>query len=361
MNQWISNLPTYEPGKPIETVARELGFTNIDEIIKVASNENELGPSPKAINAMIQNANNMHRYPDGGCFYLKEKLAKKLGITSNHLVFGNGSNELIELLAHIYLSKESNWVVSQCSFAVYHLAAALFNATTVVAPMDNQFGHDLDAMLSSINENTKAVILCNPNNPTGTFLSPQKIKSFLQKVPSSVLVIVDEAYIEYTQEDKRYPFINEILNGRENLIVLRTFSKIYGLAGLRIGYAIAAPSIIALCNKVRQPFNVNLMAIKAAEVALEDDEFIKQAAKINRDGLDFFEKEFKRLGLEFVPSYANFILVKTYKGKEIFSRLQQKKIIIRAMDSYKLPDWVRITVGTAKQNRQIIDELEKLC
>ena len=167
--------------------------------------------------------------------------------------------------------------------------------------------------------------------------------------------------IEYTQEDKRYPFINEILNGRENLIVLRTFSKIYGLAGLRIGYAIAAPSIIALCNKVRQPFNVNLMAIKAAEAALEDDEFIKQSAKINRDGLDFFEKEFKRLGLEFVPSYANFILVKTYKGKEIFSRLQQKKIIIRAMDSYKLPDWVRITVGTAKQNRQIIDELEKLC
>lgn len=360
MNSWIDNLPTYEPGKPIETVARELGFTNIDEIIKVASNENELGPSPNAIKAMSEAASNMHRYPDGGCFYLKEKLAAMLGISSDNLIFGNGSNELIELLGHIYLSKGTNWVVSQCSFAVYHLVAALFNSAAVVAPMDSGFGHDLDGMFAKIDSNTKAIIICNPNNPTGTFLQASRLKDFLNKVPPHVVVIIDEAYIEYTDPNERYPFIEEIKNGKENLVVLRTFSKIYGLAGLRIGYAIASTKIISLCNKVRQPFNVNLMAIKAAEAALDDQQFILNAAKVNKEGLAFFESEFKRLNLPYVKSYANFILVKTMNGRTIFSKLQEKKVIVRAMDGYGLPEWIRITVGTMEQNKFVVKQLESL-
>jgi len=262
-NEWISRVPVYEPGKPIEEVARELGFDDAAEIIKVASNENELGPSPKALDAMAVAAKEMHRYPDGGCFYLRDKLSAKLGVKPQNLLFGNGSNELIEFLGHVYLGPGTNLVMSECAFVVYRLVAALFHAQAIAAPMKN-FTHDLDAMLAAITPETRMVIVCNPNNPTGTIVSSAKIKTFLKKLPPHVMAVFDEAYLEYMPDDKKSDLIKEIQKGRENVIVLRTFSKAYGLAGLRIGYGVGHEKLIALLNRVRQPFNVNAMAMAAA-------------------------------------------------------------------------------------------------
>ena len=358
-NNWIEKLPVYEPGKPIEEVARELGFEDVAEIIKVASNENELGPSPKAMAAMIASAKEMHRYPDGGCFALKAKLAAMLGVTPANLVFGNGSNELIEFLGHVFLNPQSNMVVSDGSFAVYRLVAALFNSKAVVTPMKN-FGHDLDAMLAAITPATRMVIVCNPNNPTGTAATPAQIDAFVEKLPADVLAVFDEAYVELMPDEMRPDILKYIRAGKENVVLLRTFSKAYGLAGLRIGYAIAHEKTAALFNKVRQPFNVNLMAIEAAMAALDDEEHLAATRRMNFDGLKLFTESFPQIagGLDYVPSYANFILVKTGRGREIFQELQKRKVIIRPMDGYGLPDWIRITVGTPAQNRMVLAELK---
>ncbi len=356
---YISTLPVYEPGKPIEEVARELGFKDIDEIIKVASNENELGPSPKAIEAIKAHASQMHRYPDGGAFALKKKMAAKLGVQPENLMFGNGSNEIIELLGNIYLSNETNWVCSQGAFAVYFLVAKLFNSKAIMTPMIN-FAHDLDAMLDAITPETRVIIVCNPNNPTGTIVSPKAIYEFIGKLPPHVLAVFDEAYFEYLSDEDKPDLISLIKKGAQNIMVLRTFSKIYGLAGLRIGYAIAHPNQIALLNKARQPFNVNLMALEAAHAALDDNDFVKKARLLNSEGLRQFEEALPNIagGLEWVPSYANFILVKTGRGREIFELLQKKKILVRPMDGYGLADWIRITIGTPEQNIKVLETLK---
>lgn len=359
MKEWMKNLSVYEPGKPIETVARELGFKNIDEIIKVASNENELGPSPLAIQAIMQNAKMMNRYPDGGAFSIKAKLSEKLKVDPNNLILGNGSNELIEFLGNSLLTEENNWVISEGSFAAYSLIANIFQSNPIVTPMKD-FGHDLDAMAKAITPSTVAVILCNPNNPTGTFLKSSEIEKFLAQVPEEVLIIVDEAYIEYTNEADRFDFIAEIRKGRKNLLVLRTFSKIYGLAGLRVGYGVGNAEWIDYLNRVRQPFNVNLMGLKAAEAALDDEEHLKKSKKINEEGLAYFTEQFKKIGLKYVPSYANFILVKTGQGRKVFTELQKQKVIVRAMDGYKMPDWIRITVGTREQNQKVFHALKEV-
>jgi histidinol-phosphate aminotransferase len=360
-NEWISRVPVYEPGKPIEEVARELGFADISEIIKVASNENELGPSPKALKAMVAAATEMHRYPDGGCFALKRKLAEQLGVKPQNLLFGNGSNELIEFLGHALLGPGTNLVMSEGAFAVYRLVAALFNAQAIATPM-KKFAHDLDAMLAAVTPQTRMVIICNPNNPTGTLVTPAKIKTFLKKLPPHVLAVLDEAYLEYMPDDKKPDLIREIQKGRENVIVLRTFSKIYGLAGLRIGYAVGNEKVIEILNRVRQPFNVNAMAEAAALAALDDDKHLSKTRKTNFQGLELFAREFPRIGsgLEFVPSYANFILVKTGSGRQVFGELQKKKIIVRPMDGYGLPEWIRITIGTPAQNRAVLKALREI-
>jgi histidinol-phosphate aminotransferase len=360
-NEWISSVPVYEPGKPIEEVARELGFDDISEIIKVASNENELGPSPKAMKAMAAAATEMHRYPDGGCFYLKEKLAGKLGVKSQNLLFGNGSNELIEFLGHVYLGAGTNLVMSEGAFVVYRLVAMLFNAKIIAAPM-KKFAHDLDAMLAAVTPETRMVIICNPNNPTGTIVSPAKIKAFLKKLPANVLAVFDEAYFEFMSDEAKPDLIKEIQNGRENVIVLRTFSKAYGLAGLRIGYAVGHEKLIALLNRVRQPFNVNAMALAAAFAALDDDKHLEKTRKTNFQGLELFARELPKIavGLEMVPSFANFFLVKTGNGRQIFGELQKKKVIVRPMDGYGLPEWIRITVGTPAQNRAVLKALKEI-
>lgn len=356
--KWINDVPVYEPGKPLEEVARELGFNDIADIIKVASNENELGPAPKAIDAMKTAAAEMHRYPDGGCFYLKEKLAAQLGVQPENLLFGNGSNELIEFLGHVFLGPGTNLVMSDCAFVVYRLVAALFNAQTLAVPMKN-FTHDLDAMLAALTPETRLVAVCNPNNPTGTIVSPEQIDAFLDNLPDQVLAVFDEAYFELMPDDKKPDLIAKINAGRENLIVLRTFSKAYGLAGLRIGYAVGHNTLIETLNHVRQPFNVNAMAQAAALAALDDGDHLVRTRDMVFQGLEFFAETLPSLGIEFVPSFANFILVKTGRGREVFAALQKQKVIVRPMAGYGLPDWIRITIGTPEQNQRVLAVLKQ--
>jgi histidinol-phosphate aminotransferase len=361
VKEWILNVPVYQPGKPITEVARELGFDNIDEIIKVASNENELGPSPKAMEAMVAEAAEMHRYPDGGGFYLKNKLAEKLNVSAENLILGNGSNELIEFLGHAYLAPGTNLVMADRSFVVYRLVPALFNADVISVPMQN-FTHDLDAMLAAITPETRIVGVCNPNNPTGTINTPEEIDAFIEKLPDHVLAVFDEAYFELAPEEFQADVIKHIRAGRKNVMVLRTFSKAYGLAGLRIGYGIAHPEVIQTLNHVRQPFNANAMAQAAAVAALDDDAHLAATREMVFQGLELFAEKLPKLGngLECVPSYANFILVKTGNGAEVFAELQKRKVIVRPMAGYGLPDWVRITIGTPEQNQQVLDALSEL-
>ncbi len=355
---WISDLRVYEPGKPIEEVARELGFDDVAEIVKVASNENELGPSPMAIDAMRECVSEMHRYPDGGAFYLKRKLAEKLAIDSKNLLFGCGSNELIVFLCHVFLRKGTNLIMGAEAFAVYFLAAALYESETIRVPMP-EHTHDLDAMLAAITPETRIIAICNPNNPTGTMVSQETIDRFIEKLPDDVIAVFDEAYFEVMPEKMKPDVLKHIRAGKENIIVLRTFSKGYGLAGLRIGYAIAHPELIQLLNKVRQPFNVNAMAQAAAMAALDDSTHLAETRKMVSQGLEFFERELPKIGVETVPSGANFILAKTGRGREVFEQLKKLKVIVRPMDPYGLSDHIRITIGTSEQNQHVLEGLKR--
>ena len=359
MKTWIDSLNVYEPGLPIEEVARELGISDVDNIIKVASNENEFGPSPKAIQAMNKYANQMHRYPDGGAYYLKEKLANKLNVLPNQILFGNGSNEIIIFLSHLYIEPGKSLLMSEHAFAVYALATKLYQGELIQAPMKN-LTHDLDAMLNLIDSSTKIISVVNSNNPTGTAVDPNDLDEFIKQVPDDVLCVVDEAYYEVMPKNKQLDLIKHINSGKENLIILRTFSKGYGLAGLRIGYGIGSSSLITKLNKIRQPFNVNAMAQSAALAALDDDEYIENCRSQICNGVRYLEKEFNKLGLETVPSAANFILVKTLNGNKVFKDLQKRKIIVRPMNVYNLPDYVRISVGTPEQNKKIINVFSEI-
>ena len=356
--EWISGLRVYEPGKPIEELARELGFDDVAEIVKVASNENELGPSPMAIEAMQEAVGEMHRYPDGGAFYLKRKLAENLGVEPGQLLFGCGSNELIVFLCHVFLERGLNLVMGAEAFAVYFLAAALYEGETIRVPMPGHT-HDLDAMLAAITPETRIVAVCNPNNPTGTVVAQEAIDRFVENLPGHVVAIFDEAYFELMPEEQKPDVLKHIRAGKQNLVVLRTFSKAYGLAGLRIGYAIGHPETIDLLNKVRQPFNVNAMAQAAAMAALDDVAHLVETREMVFHGLEFFERELPRLGIETVPSGANFILARTGNGREVFQALQKRKVIVRPMDPYGLPDHIRITVGTPEQNQTTLDALKE--
>jgi histidinol-phosphate aminotransferase len=358
-NDWISDLRVYEPGKPIEEVARELGFDDVADIVKVASNENELGPSPMAIEAMQETISEMHRYPDGGAFYLKRKLAEKLAIDPEQLLFGCGSNELIVFLGHVFLGQGTNLVMGAEAFAVYFLVAALYQAECVRVSMPEHV-HDLDAMLDAITPETRLVAICNPNNPTGTMVSPEAIDGFIEKLPDHVVAVFDEAYFEVMPEEMKPDMLKHIRAGKKNIIVLRTFSKAYGLAGLRIGYAVGHPDLIGLLNKVRQPFNVNGMAQAAAMAALDDVTHLVETREMISQGIEFFSRKLPKLGITVVPSGANFILCKTGNGREVFQELQKRKVIVRPMDPYGLPDHIRITVGTPEQNQILSDALTEV-
>jgi histidinol-phosphate aminotransferase len=356
-NPVLPNLPVYQPGRPIEEVARELGLEP-DSVIKLASNENPLGPSRLALAAMRKALAKTHLYPDGSAFYLKQKLAASLQVEPAQLVLGNGSNEVIELLGHALIGPGAEVVVSQYCFAVYPIVTALFGGKLVVVPAKD-YGHDLPAMLAAITPNTRVVFVANPNNPTGTTASPEELARFVSSVPENVVVALDEAYIEFL--DEPLDLLPEIRTGRRrNLVLMRTFSKIHGLAGLRLGYGVADAGLIAELEKIREPFNVNAIAQAGAIAALDDTAHAARTRKNNSRGLKLYQRSFRKLGLEYIPSLANFILVKVGDGMRVFNELQKLGVIVRPMGGYGLPEWVRISVGTPAENQRCLEALKRV-
>jgi histidinol-phosphate aminotransferase len=354
---FLKTLPTYQPGRPIEEVARELGLP-VDSIIKVASNENPFGPSPLAQAALHQAIATVNLYPDGNAFYLKQKLAAKLGVETANLVLGNGSNEIIEFVAHALLGPDTNVVVSQYCFAIYPIVAKMSGANVLTVPA-KKYGHDLPAMLRAVDGRTRIIFVANPNNPTGTLAAREDLIQFVNEVPDDVLLVLDEAYVEFL--DEPLDLVSLIrLGARRNLLLMRTFSKIYGLAGLRIGYGIGAADLISALEKVRQPFNANLLAQTAALAALDDEEHIRRTRANNFAGLEFFAKGFRELGLEYVPSFANFILVRVGEGAKVFDAMQRLGVITRPMGGYQLPEWLRISVGTRPENERTLAALKQV-
>ena len=345
----VMSQPVYEPGKPIEYVARELGLDPAS-IIKVASNENPLGPSPKALQAVRAVLKEAQLYPDGGCVRLREKIAGKLGLDPKQIAVGNGSNELLELLGEVFLGAGDEVVMGKPAFIVYKLVTLLFGAKPVEVPLVNHT-HDLPAMAAAVTPRTKLVYLACPNNPTGTANSEADILAFARSLPDHVVLIYDEAYAEYQENP---PDLRPLIAEGRKVICLRTFSKIYGLAGFRVGYGFASAELVALLNRVRQPFNVNAVGQAAAIAALDDEAFVQRSRRVNKAGLKQLAKGFKQLGLEMVPSAANFVLVRVGDGAAVFQRLQQAGVIVRPVNGYGLPEWVRVTVGTKAQNEKLL-------
>ena len=354
-NQQLKDLVAYEPGKPIEEVARERGLRP-EDIIKMASNENPLGPSPKALLAMQEAVQEVHIYPDGGGWKLRRAIAEKFGLELSNVILGSGSNEVIEFIGHAFLKPGDNIITAEHAFLVYKLMAKVFGADTIEVA-DPGLVHDLDAMAAAITPNTKEIFIANPNNPTGTLVTQEQIDRFMDKVPPHVMVVFDEAYYEFL--DNPPDTLKYVREGR-NVIVLRTFSKIQGLAGLRIGYGLGKPELIEVLQRTRQPFNTNSVAQAAALAGLLDDEHQNKTKQITDEGRAYLQAEFAAMGLEFVPSFANFVLVKVGDGNEVFRKMMDQGVIVRAMAAYKLPEWVRISIGTADQCRRCIEVLKQV-
>ncbi len=359
-NPSVLTQPVYEPGKPIEDVARELGL-DPDGIIKIASNENPAGPSPLGIAAAQRALSQAQLYPDGGCVALRAKLAKKWNLAPEQFVIGNGSNELLELAGRVFLRPGDEVVMGAPAFAVYKLVALLFGATPVEVPLVNHT-HDLAAMLRAITPKTRIVYYASPNNPTGTVNGAKEIMEFARALPPHVVLVFDEAYAEFVEAGGKdaAPDIRPLIAEGRHVIGLRTFSKLYGLAALRIGYGYASAELAALLNRVRQPFNVNAIAQAAAIAALDDGEFTARCLRENKEGLAEVETSCAKLGLECVPSRANFMLVKVGDGARVFDALQQRGVIVRPLRSYALPEWIRVTIGTHEQNARFLEELGKI-
>ena len=353
-NPRLRDLAVYQPGKPIEETARELGV-DASSIIKLASNENPLGPSPKAVAAMRAALASSQLYPDGGGYYLREALAQQLGFAREQLILGSGSNEIIEFLGHAFLNRDDEIVTSQHAFIAYKLVAAVFGAHTIEAPSPD-LRHHLDAILDAVTERTRLIFIANPNNPTGSLLTQDEIDRFMQRVPERVVVCFDEAYFEYV--DNPPDTLKFVREGR-NVIVLRTFSKIQGLASLRIGYGAAPAELIQVLQKTRQPFNVNGIAQAGALAGLADADHRRETKRLTDEGRQYFQEQFAAMNLGFIPSAGNFVLVKVGDGTAIFKALLQRRIIVRALKGYDLAEWVRISVGTMAQNRACIAALRE--
>jgi histidinol-phosphate aminotransferase len=357
LNPALENLPVYQPGRPIEEVARELELP-ASGIIKMASNENPLGPSPAALAALKGAARLLHLYPDGSAWYFKQKLAAKLRVNTASLILGNGSNDILEFVAHALLGPGTEAVMSQYCFLVYPLVTRLLGANPVIVPA-RDYGHDLPAMLRAVTRRTKVIFVGNPNNPTGTVAAPKELRQLLDDTPPEVVIVMDQAYLEFLE--KPQDFIPLIRRGEKpNLILLRTFSKIYGLAGLRLGYGIGHPDFIAALEKIRQPFNVNSMAQAAGLAALDDEAHLRKTRQNNFAGMKMFEKALHEMGVQFVPSSANFILLRAGEGRRVVSELQSRGVIVRPMDNYGLPEWIRISIGTPRENRRCLKALKKI-
>jgi histidinol-phosphate aminotransferase len=351
--EWIRSLAPYPPGKPIEELEREYGIAGS---IKLASNENPLGPSPKAVAAISAALGNLHRYPDGDCFYLKGAAAKKLGVSPDALIFGNGSNEIIELAVRTFMQRGDEAVMADQAFAIYRIVVQAAGGTSHIVPLRN-YTHDLEAILDAITPATRLVFLANPNNPTGTVFLRRAWEEFLSAVPPHVIVVMDEAYFEFV-EDPEYPDSLAAHGRGRALITLRTFSKIYGLAGLRIGFGVAHPELVEVMNRVRQPFNVSSLAQVAALAALDDDAHVARTKQCNREGMAYLREHCTRLGLEYVPSWANFLLIRVGNGKRVYEALLRDGVIVRPMTVYGFPEHVRVTIGTAEENARCVDALE---
>jgi histidinol-phosphate aminotransferase len=349
----VRTQPVYEPGKPIEDVARELGLDPAS-IIKLASNENPWGPSPKAVEAAKRAIEQGELYPDGGCFALRQKLASTRGLAAEQFVIGNGSNEVIELLGHAFIGPGDEVVMGAPAFVVYKLVTLLFGAKAVEVPLTN-WRHDLVAMAQAITSRTKLVYVCSPNNPTGTANSEEELLAFARGLPEHVVAVFDEAYAEYLEPA---PDLRPLIAEGRKVICLRTFSKIYGLASLRIGYGYGSAEMCSLLNRVRQPFNVNAVAQAAAVAAIDDVAFTEKTARENRCGIKQLELGCAELGLKVVPSVANFMLVHVGDALGVFNSLQQRGVIVRPVRSYGLPEWIRVTVGSDNQNSRFLRTLE---
>ena len=354
----------YVAGKPVETLKRELGLKNI---VKLASNENPLGPSKKAIKAIKDNLSKVFFYPDSNAYELKKALSERYRLSAGNIFTGAGGDEIIELLAKLFFNPEDEIVISKHAFIRYGMAAQLMGSKAVIVPMKDGFTHDLPAMAKACSENTKAVFITNPNNPTGTYNSKQELAEFLKELPVNKfgvkpLVILDEAYFEYASVNKDYPDGLDFLKDNPNLVVFRTFSKVYGLAGLRVGYGFADECIVDYIERTRPPFNVNLLAQAAAVASLKDKTQVQKGRQAVKKGKAYLYKEFKKLGVKYVESAANFILfnVSPLKGKEFFPLMLKEGVITRAMDEYQLYDWVRVTVGLPKENEMFIKKLKKI-
>jgi len=355
----IQGLTPYAPGKPITELEREFGISNA---VKLASNENPLGASPKAQAAIQNNLSELAIYPDGNAFELKAKIAQKHGINENCITVGNGSNEILELVARAYLVPGTNCVFSEHAFAVYPLVTQACGASAKIAKAksiecDQALGHDLEQFLSEIDENTRVVMIANPNNPTGSWIGEEELKSFLKKVASDIVVVVDEAYFDYVELDN-YPDSSAWVKEFPNLLVTRTFSKIYGLASLRVGYGLANPELTDILNRVRQPFNVNSLAQLAACAALEDHEFVRRSIALNTLGMQQLVAGFGVMDLHSVGTVGNFICVRVGEsGQAVFEKLLSKGVIIRPIDNYQMPGFIRVTIGSEEDNSRFLQAL----
>lgn len=352
----LHQLMPYEPGKPIDELKRELG---IDDIIKLASNESPLGPSPRAVQAMQAAMAELARYPDGSGYALKQKLANLLDIDAACITLGNGSNDVLELLARALLGVGANAVVSEHAFVVYPLAVIAQGAELRTAPAQD-WGHDLDAMAALVDKQTRLVFIANPNNPTGTWLTMEQIERFLAKMPSEVVVVLDEAYAEYVDKPG-YRSGLELLSRYPNLVVTRTFSKAYGLAALRVGYGVSDSALADFLNRLRQPFNVNSLGLAAAEAALSDTDYLRESIAVNTAGMTQLEAGFAHLGLDYIPSAGNFIAVAVPgRAAKLYSSLLSEGVIVRPVAGYGMPDHLRISIGLKGENRRFLDTLERL-
>ncbi|HNI46864.1 MAG TPA: histidinol-phosphate transaminase [Zoogloea sp.] len=350
----IRAISPYQPGKPIAELAREMGLAE-SSIVKLASNENPLGFGDKARAAMAAALDDLARYPDGNGFELKQALCRRYGVAMDEIVLGNGSNDVLELAARAFLGPQTSAIYAQHAFAVYPLATQAVGARGVEVPA-RHFGHDLDAMLAAITPDTRVLFIANPNNPTGTFVPGPELEAFLVRVPDHVLVVLDEAYTEYLGEDQRYDAIAWLARF-PNLLVCRTFSKAYGLAGLRVGYGLGHPAVIDLLNRVRQPFNVGSVALAAAAAALFDSDFLARSYEVNRAGMAQLTAGFARLGLEWIPSAGNFVTFRAGDGAGVNRRLLRQGVIVRPIAGYGMPEWLRVSIGLEAENARFLEAL----
>ncbi len=351
----VREIAPYVPGKPVAETARELGLAEAD-ILKLASNENPLGSSPRAIEAIRGALDDLAWYPDGSGHDLKAAISARLAVRPENVVLGNGSNDVLELVARAFLTPADSAVFSRHAFMVYPLVVKAVGARGIEVPAKD-YGHDLDAMAAAIGPDTKLVFVANPNNPTGTFLPWEEVRAFVERVPPTALVVLDEAYGEYLPPEKQSPSAGWVTR-YPNLVVSRTLSKAYGLAGLRVGFGLAHPEVAELMNRVRQPFNVNHLAMVGACAALADEAFIEESRRVNAAGLEQLARGFARLGLDYIPSSGNFIAVRVGEAARIYDSLLRQGVIVRPVAGYGMPEHLRVTVGTAPQNERFLAALE---